>query len=402
MERVPPESVGLSSERLRRLDAALQRSVDRGDVAGVVTLLLRRGRVVHSVCCGQMDLATRSPMREDALFRIFSMTKPITSLAVLMLYEEGHFHLGTPIAQFIPAFGDVRVLAGQTDEGPVLEKLARPITIHDLLTHTSGLGYGLLPSDPVETLYHQERMLRMDEPLADKVQRLTALPLHHQPGLRYTYSMATDVLGRLVEIVSGMPLDAFLKQRLFEPLGMVDTDFYVLPEKRARLATLYTSVPDVGLADVAALPGDPDQFPFGAWTDKAAKPRFLSGGGGLVSTAADYLRFALLLRNGGELDGVRCVSRKTIELMTSNVLRADQLFAPGFGYGLGVAVMLDPARAQMLGSPGAFGGGGAANTDFWLDPREDLIGVLMTQYIAVAPCSLSLDFKVLAAQAIVD
>lgn len=199
-----------------------------------------------------------------------------------------------------------------------------------------------------------------------------------------------------------MPLDAFFKKRIFEPLGMAETDFYVPADKLARLATLYTPAENGALVDIATLNGDPTQLPFGAWTDKAQKPAFLSGGGGLVSTAADYLRFATLLRNKGELDGVRLVSRKTIELMTMPHLLEDRFFVPGFGLGLGLAVMTDPVRAQMLGSAGAFGGGGAANTEFWVDPAEDMIGLFMTQHIAYTPCPAPLDFKALAMQAITD
>jgi CubicO group peptidase (beta-lactamase class C family) len=416
LEIVPPESVGLSAARLQRLDAGMQRYVDRGQVAGLVTLLARRGRVAHLGVYGQMDLAAARPMRADAIFRLFSMTKPITSLAVLMLYEEGHFHLQYPISLFIPVFNDLKVLQNQLDAHSERVALARPITIHDLLTHTSGLGYGLDALTPVDTLFLQAKMLRMDESLAEKMTRLAQFPLHHQPGLRYTYSIATDVLGRLVEIVSGMPLDAFCQQRLFEPLGMADTGFYVPAEKRERLAVMYTPAPngalpsppgrgqvrgalvDMSTFDSALLP----HFMAGAWINKEEKPQFLSGGGGLVSTAADYLRFVMLLRNQGELDGVRLVSRKTIELMTSPHLRQEQFFVNGCSYGLGLTVLTDPARAQMLGSAGAYGGGGAASTDFWVDPQEDLLGILMVQYASYTPLALGMDFKVLAAQAIMD
>jgi len=403
VEIVPPESVGLSSARLQRLDAGMQRYVDRGQVAGLVTVLARHGRVAHLGVYGQMDLAAARPMRADTIFRLFSMTKPITSLAVLMLYEEGHFHLQYPVSLFIPVFNDLKVLQNQLDAHSERVALQRPITIHDLLTHTSGLGYGLDALTPVDTLFLQAKMLRMDESLAEKMTRLAQFPLHHQPGLRYTYSIATDVLGRLVEIVSGMPLDAFFQQRIFEPLGMADTGFYVPAEKRERLAVMYTPAPngvlvDMSTFDSAVLP----HFMAGAWINKEEKPQFLSGGGGLVSTAADYLRFVMLLRNQGELAGVRLVSRKTIELMTSPHLRQEQFFINGCSYGLGLTILTDPARAQMLGSAGAYGGGGAASTDFWVDPQEDLLGILMVQYASYTPIALGMDFKVLAAQAIMD
>jgi CubicO group peptidase (beta-lactamase class C family) len=298
---------------------------------------------------------------------------------------------------FFPVFKELKVQVGDKLAG-----LDRPITIHDLLTHTSGLGYGLDASTPVNAAFQKAAMLRSDEGMPEKMNRLGQFPLQHQPGKQYSYSIATDVLGHLVEILSGMTLDVFFEKNIFEPLGMTDTNFYVPSEKLPRLATLYTHTENGVLVDVVSLNGDPLQLPFGAWTDKSYKPPFLSGGGGLVSSAADYLRFAMLLHHNGELDGVRLVSRKTIELLTRPHLLEDRFTVPGFGLGLGVTVMTDPARAQMLGSPGAFGGGGAANTEFWIDPVEDMIGLLMTQYIAYTPCPVPLDFKALAMQAIVD
>jgi CubicO group peptidase (beta-lactamase class C family) len=402
METIAPESVGLSSARLERLSARMQGYIDRGELAGLITVLLRRGKVAHFGIHGMMDIAAGKPMQADAIFRIFSMTKPLTCLAILMLYEEGAFHLQYPVAMFLPAFNDLKVLVGQGDEGLELAPLEHPITIHDLLTHTSGLGYGLDASTPVNAMYQQAKLLRPDESMADKIGRIAALPLHHQPGKHYTYSIGTDVLGRLIEVVSGMPLDEFFKRRIFEPLGMVDTDFFVPPEKLSRLATLYTPSPAGGLMDAALVPGDPLQFPFGLWTDKSAKPAFLSGGGGLVSTLSDYLRFGSMLANLGELDGVRLVSRKTVELMTAPALRPDQFFLNGASAGLGVTVMTNPAQAQMLGSVGAYEAGGAAHTNFWVDPQEEMLGLLMVQYIHTTSSMVGLDFKVLAEQAIAD
>lgn len=400
--KASPQDNGLCPLRLARLDATLQRSVDAGTIAGYQYVLARKGRVVHQGCVGQLDLATRRPMRDDAIFRVFSMTKPITSLAMLMLYEEGRFQLDWPVSRFMPELGPlkVRVVDNGTEH---LEALARPITIHDLLTHTSGLGYGLSPSDPLETRWHEADLLRMDEDLADKIPRIAGLPLHHQPGKRYTYSIASDILGRLVEMASGMPLDEFFRTRIFEPLGMVDTGFYVPPEKMDRLATLYTPGPGGQLVNVAslsptALPG----FLKGIWVDKSSKPRFLSGGGGLVSTVGDYLRFALLLRGGGILEGSRLLGRKTVELMTTACLDEGQFPLQGCSFGLGVMVVRDPARMAMPGSAGTFAGAGAANTEFWVDPHEDYVGVLMTQLISQIPISLGPDFRVGAAQALVD
>jgi CubicO group peptidase (beta-lactamase class C family) len=246
-------------------------------------------------------------------------------------------------------------------------------------------------------------MLRMDESLAEKMSRLPQFPLHHQPGLRYTYSIGIDVLGRLVEIVSGIPLDQFFKQRIFDPLGMADTDFYVPPEKADRLATLYTPGPDGKLVDMRVMDnGNLPHFISGAWIDKEQQPKFLSGGGGLVSTTADYLRFGRMMRGQGELDGVRLVSRKTIELMTTPHLRPDQFFLTGASFGLGFAIMTSPAQAQMLGSVGAYEAGGAAHTNLWYDPHEDLMGLLMVQYVSYTPSMVGMDFKSLAEAAIED
>jgi CubicO group peptidase (beta-lactamase class C family) len=403
METVAPESVGLSSARLQRLDRAMQGYVDRGQLAGMITLLMRCGEVAHVGIHGQMDLAAGKPMREDAIFRIFSMTKPITSLAVLMLYEEGAFHLQYPISMFIPEFSNLKVLTNQMDPNSEQVPLERPITIHDLLTHTSGLGYGVDSMLPLDMQLMQAQILRSDESLAEKMVRLAQYPLHHQPGLRYTYSIGTDVLGRLVEIVSGMPLNEYFKKRIFEPLGMVDTDFYVPSEKLDRLANLYTPGSDGKLVDIRFLdPAGVPHFMTGVWVTKDYMPQFLSGGAGLVSTTADYLRFGMMMRNQGELDGARLVSRKTVELMISPHLRPDQFFVNGASFGLGFTMMTSPAQAQMLGSVGAYEAGGAAHTNFWFDPQEDLLGVLMVQYVSYTPSMVGMDFKVLAEQAIMD
>ena len=411
MQTINPEHVGFSPRRLHRLDAVMRRYVDEGKLAGVITLLARRGEVAHCECFGRADIEDQTPMQLDALFRIFSMTKPITSVALLMLYEEGHFQLSDPVSRFIPEFKETQVLAEVKEDEWRTTDLEREITIHDLFTHTAGLAYGLDRASPVDVRYQDEGVLRMDEPLSDKIKRIAALPLAHQPGQAWKYSVATDVLGYLVEIIAGAPFDAFLKERIFAPLGMTDTDFYVPADKQRRLTTVYE--PDPGdkskeNASIRALGAmdapKEEREATEAWINKQRKPAFLSGGGGLISTIGDYLRFALMLRNQGSLEGERLLGRQTVELMTQNHLppHIHTWDDPAWGFGLGVGVLLDPARAKILGSAGAYGWGGAASTDYWHDPQEDLIGILMTQFMPSGHYPIAQEFKVLAQQAIVD
>ena len=418
MQTINPEQAGLSPARLRRLDAVMQRYVDEGKLAGVITLLARHGETAHCECFGQADIADQTPMQIDALFRIFSMTKPITSVALLMLYEEGRFQLTDPVSRFIPEFKETQVIVEAKKVGWITTDVERAITIHDLFTHTAGLAYGLDRASPVDARYQDEGVLRMDEPLSDKVKRIAALPLAQQPGQAWKYSVATDVLGYLVEIIAGVPFDAFLKERIFAPLGMTDTDFYVPADKQARLTTVYEPVPDDKDKDrdrdngsngriralTATDASEEEREATEAWINKRRKPAFLSGGGGLISTIGDYLRFALMLRNQGRLEGERLLGRKTVALMTQNHL-APQIHPwadPAWGFGLGVGVLLDPARAKILGSAGAYGWGGAASTDYWYDPQEDLIGILMTQFMPNGHYPIAQEFKVLAQQALVD
>jgi CubicO group peptidase (beta-lactamase class C family) len=371
---VPAEQVGMSSTRLERVAKAMQGLVERGEAAGVVSLIARHGQIVHFESSGVLDLETMRQMPRDAVFRIASMTKPITAAGVMVLFEEGHFLLDDPIAWFIPEFAATRVY--------VSAELERPITIRHLLTHTSGLTYptSINPPSPVSELYDRELIFRWDELLVDKIQRLAALPLEHQPGAAWTYSMSIDVLGRLIEVVSGQSLDDFLRDRLFTPLHMPDTDFSVAPVNADRVATVYT-LSAGGLEPVTA-----------NFLEKPTqRPQFLMGGGGLASTAADYARFACMLVGGGELDGVRVLGRKTVELMMSCQMRLDQIpFAPpdwghrlGYGMALGGRTLVDVAAAGLPGSAGSFTWQGAFSTDFWADPREGLVGVVMLQR---APC----------------
>jgi CubicO group peptidase (beta-lactamase class C family) len=398
MDIVTPEKVKLSSSRLGRIRPVVERLVNAGKFAGVATLIARHGEVAHMECVGVMDRETGQPIQGDTLFRIHSMTKPITSLALLMLYEEGRVRLNDPVSRFIPAFKALKVYRYSLPFGMELGCTQREITVHDLLTHTAGLTYGYADSSPVDGLYRQVDISRSDRSLKAFVDALVHLPLAYQPGTAWRYSVATDVVGHLVELIAGMSLDQFFAEHIFQPLGMVDTGFVVPLEKVDRLSTEYALKADGELEIV-------DRPPTSVYT----KPRqFLSGGGGLVSTLADYLRFAQMLLNMGELDGTRLVSRKTIELMTTNHLPPQLLpygvstQKNGQGFGLGVSVVMDVAQYGNLGSAGMYGWDGAANTRFWVDPAEQLIGILMTQSMPVFHSQLLDDFQVLAYQAIAD
>jgi CubicO group peptidase (beta-lactamase class C family) len=368
---VPAQQVGMSSERLERVGRVMRGLVERGEVAGIVSLIARQGQIVHFESSGLLDLETRRPMRRDAVFRIASMTKPITAAGVMLLFEEGHFILDDPIASFIPEFGDTRVY----ESAP----LEQPITIRHLLTHTSGLCYPVPINAPsaVGLLYEREQIFRWDEPLADKIQRLARLPLVHQPGAAWTYGMSIDVLGRLIEVVSGQALDDFLRERLFTPLNMPDTDFAVDAGSADRIAAVYTVSNNGGLERATEV----------FLEEPTHRPQFLMGGGGLVSTAADYARFAGMLASGGALDGVRVLGRKTVQLMMSSQMRSDQIpFVPpdwghreGYGMALGGRTVVDVAASGLPGSAGSFTWQGAYSTDFWADPHEGIVGVVMLQ-----------------------
>jgi len=397
MHTVAPESVGMSSERLGRIRPFVQRNIDEGKFAGILTLIARHGQVAHFDSAGMMDQEAGKPMQEDTLFRIYSMTKPVTSLALMMLYEEGHVRLSDPVSRFIPAFKDLKVYSRPLSAGMELTNTQREITVRDLFTHTSGLSYGFNEDSPVDALYRKIELLRADRKSSKAfIDDLVTLPLVHQPGTVWRYSVATDVIGYLVEVISGKSLGQFFQERIFQPLGMVDSGFAVPPEKISRLSTVYTPHPEGGLA--------PIDTP--ANTHFTNAERVPSGGGGLVSTISDYLRFAQMMLNGGELDGARLVSRKTIELMTMNHLPAHLLpFGAGnmgYGFGLGVSVVMDLAQYGSIGSIGSYEWGGAANTLFWVDPKEKLIGILMTQFMPAWQFPLADDFRVLTYQAIAD
>ena len=400
---IRPEDVGLSSERLERVDRWMERLVEERKLAGVLTMVARRGHTVWLRTRGMADLARGRPMAPDSIFRIYSMTKPLTSVAIMMLYEEGRFQLDDPITRFLPCFQNMRVHSGGGgSESSVPAE--RDITFRDLLTHTSGLTYGFMESTPVDAMYRDQGVdfQTSEQSLGEVVERAAALPLLAQPGAEWNYSIGTDVLGHLVAVISGRPFEDFLRERVIAPLGMEDTDFHVAPEKLTRFAANYARGEGGGLK----LIDDPQE-------SRYRMPRRLcSGGGGLVSTASDYMRFCRFMLNKGELDGVRLLGRKTVELMTMNHLQGDMAdmgqprFSEspyaGIGFGLGFSIMLDPAKAQILGTTGEYAWGCAASTAFWIDPAEDMAVILLTQLMPSSTYPIRRELRVLAYQAIVD
>ncbi len=397
-----PEEVGMSSERLARIRVAMQRYIDRKEVPGVVTLVARRGKVVHFDALGFRNAEARDAMTTDTIFRIASMTKPIASVALMMLYEEGYFLMTDPISKWLPEFADMKVAAAAPPAERVgapykLVPAARPITIKHVLTHTAGLPNtyrGFTVADYAKAT----AKAKPDETTADRVKRIARLPLNFHPGDAWEYGPGTDVVGVLVEKISGLSLDEFLRKRVFEPLGMKDTHFYLPQSKVNRLAALYQ--PDAAANNQIKLTEAPTVE--SRWVKE---PHTLfSGGGGLVSTAADYVRFHQMMLNSGELDGVRLLGRKTVELMTANHIGDLQVWltGPGYGFGLGYSVIKDVGQAAVTSSVGTYGWGGAFCTYFWVDPIEEMVGVVMTQVSPYTHLNIRQEFQVLANQAIVD
>ncbi len=386
-----PESVGLSRERLARIDAVTREHIEAGMVPGAVILIARGGQVAHHVALGFRDRAASQAMTPDALFRIYSMTKPITSVAVMMLVEEGKLQVSDPVGKYLPDLAKMKVAVEKTDaSGAKTVELVEPrrqMTVQDLLRHTSGLTYGGRNDGPVGRLYRDARVGSRDDSVAEMVTKLGAIPLVHAPGTRFEYSVSTDVLGRLVEVVSGKRLGDFFEERIFRPLGMRDSFFQVPADKVGRLAQPWQR------------PGGPPMTPR---FDPTAPARFQSGGGGLVSTATDYLAFATMLLNGGELGGARILGRKTVEFMTSDHLGTIPVETPGLGFGLGFQVRRDAGIAGIAGSVGEYGWAGNAGTLFWVDPREKLIAIYMVQVSDFDRVALRNQFRTLVESTIVD
>jgi CubicO group peptidase (beta-lactamase class C family) len=401
-----PEDVGLSSERLERIANTVQRTIDDGRIAGAVTLVARHGKIAYFKAFGMADRDAKKPMRADSIFRICSMTKPLTSVAVMMLYEEGRFMLNEPVSDFIPEFKDMKVLdppypQDKTSPPGALVDAKRPITIRHLLTHTSGLTYG---GDRLGKKYREAGigtgLLQKEGTIGDGVKKLASLPLLFQPGDAWEYSLSDDVLGYLVEVVSGMPLDKFFQERIFKPLRMTDTCFFLPDEKLSRLATAYAYYPEKGLQPILEKQVVKEgESAYSADYPYRGPRTYFSGGGGLCATAEDYYRFCQMMLNRGEFNGVRLLSRKSVELITQNHVQGK---LEDMGYGLGFGVNNEARHLTELGSIGSFYWGGFYYTAFVIDPKEDMIVIFMGQLHPTG--GLNLDQKAirLAYQAIED
>ena len=369
-----PEEVGLSAEGLARVDAALAAEVAEGKLAGVVTLVARHGKVVHRSVMGLKDIASKEPLAHDTIFRIYSMTKPVTAAAMMILHDRGLWSPDDPLAKHLPEFAGVKVIGGAAPE--------HPPTIREVMTHTAGLAYGFDPNEPTDAAYLAAKVWQAEN-LADMMRRLATAPLAYQPGSRWRYSIGMDVQGALIEKLTGRSLPDFMREEMFAPLGMVDTDFYVPAEKMPRLATLYRYSKSKGLSVM-------DQPLLGR--DAARIPKIPSGGGGLYSTATDYSRFAQMLLNRGEMDGVRILTPEAVALMTANHISPEvqgggfgvglQQIRPGYGMAFNGAVFNDPPAAGSKVGVGTYQWDGAAGTWFWIDPTNDLLYVGLIQRMA--------------------
>ncbi len=371
-----PESLGFSSERLAKLDATMKSLVDKGAVPGVVIYVARHGKVAHQSIYGKADLASGASLKADTLYRMYSQTKPVTGVAMMILFEEGRWKLDEPVTKYVPEFKNLKVYKGIDAKGqPILEPVARSPTMREIMTHTAGFAYGLTTDNPVDKAY-RDSGLQGSETLHEVMVGASKLPLASQPGEAWRYSIAVDIQGYIVEKLSGQSLPDFMESRIFKPLGMKDTAFWTPEAKRGRQASLYmydrekrTVVPAEGFMVL----------------DISKPPTAANGGGGLVSTLADYARFAQMLGNGGELDGVRILSPSTVRLMATNHLTDAQLakqpLGPGVGFGLDFGVVMDPTAAGTPAGTGSFSWGGAAGTWFWVDPENDVVVLGMIQVI---------------------
>ena len=409
-----PESAGMSKAALDRVEDHLKRRyVDAGRFPGTQLVVYRRGKVVHSAVQGFADLERKVPVKDDTIFRIYSMTKPITSVPFMMLFEEGRVALDEPVVKYIPEWKNLGVFVAGTAPNFLTRPLSRPMLIVDLLRHTSGLTYGFQQRSNVDAAYREAKIGEVEKAgtLQTMIEGLAKIPLEFSPGDAWNYSVATDVIGYLIGKISGQPFEQFVKERILKPLGMNDTDFHVPAEKAHRLAACYsaqggTAFHATDRKDGLTLQDDPATSSF------LSPPSFISGGGGMVSTAADYLIFCRALLNGGQLGDVRLIGPKTLALMTSNHLpggldlpgMSRSLFSEatynGIGFGLGFAVTMDPAKTLIPGSSGEYNWGGAATTSFWIDPAEELITIFMTQVLPSSAYPLRRELRTMVYAAI--
>ena len=397
MELASPDALGFSPDRLLRINNLMNRYVGSGKLAGIDICIVRSGQLAYRETFGYQNLETKTPLAQDSIFRIYSMTKPIASVALMMLYEESLFNLTDPVSQFIPAFGDAKVWAADG----VLETPARPMTVQDLLRHTAGLSYGGYDesASPVDKLYDEADLFNPKITIKEFTERITSLPLIFHPGEKWHYSVATDIIGYLVEILSDKPLGEFMQEKIFGPLGMDDTAFEIAPSKLDRFCTLYGKTPGSNLG-ILDLPGSSKYLP---------PVTLISGGSGLVSTTSDYRQFAQFILNKGELDGVRLLGPRTVEMMTCNHLPValmpiafegdDPML--GMGFGLGFGVMVDAAHSGVMGSVGDHSWGGYAETFFWIDPLEDMFAILMTQYLPSQTYPIRKEFRTSVYQSLI-
>lgn len=404
MDIMDPSALGLSESRLARINDWMASYVDAGKLPCMQVLVARNGKVAYFDMVGSRDVERNLDVEADTLFRIYSMTKPITSAAIMTFYEEGRFHLDEPVSRFIPAFAELNVFAGGTADSYETVPAERPITFRDLLTHTSGLTYDFIDETVVGELYRKNRLFHVSgkQTMPEFIERLATVPLLAHPGSEWNYSVSTDVLGYLVELLGDRPFADVLQTRIFDRLGMEDTAFYVPDAKRDRFAACYTVAEGGGLK----LTDDPTSSRF------LGEPIFASGGGGLVSTAEDYFRFCQMLLNKGEFGGERVLGRKTVEYMMANHLGGDmasmgqprfsETSYEGIGFGLGGSVVVDAPMTQTLQSEGTFAWGGMASTGFWIDPEEDIVAVLMTQLTPSSTYPIRNELRVLVNQALVD
>ncbi|MEU0076058.1 serine hydrolase domain-containing protein [Streptomyces sp. NPDC006332] len=404
-QEVDPREVGLDAKALDRLDQHVAHHVDEGRLPGFLVAVARGGRVAHLTTHGHRDIAAGLPVEPDTLWRIYSMTKPVTSVAALLLVEEGRLSLDDPVERYLPAFAEPRVYVSGSGADLVTRPAAGPIRVRHLMTHTAGLTFAFYHTHPVDALYREAGLASSVIPgstLAETVDVYASLPLQYEPGTQWNYSVASNVLGRIIEVVSGQPLDTFFAERVLGPLGMTDAGFHVTPEQVGRLAELYGDADGGGIEPIPGLP-------------LHGRPRFLSGSGGLAASAHDVHRFMELLRRRGELDGVRLLAPETVDLMTSNHLPGgDDLRAvgskpahdepgnDGVGFGLGVSVVIDPSRTLAPAGPGTFGWSGVATTTFWVDPSRDLTVQFMTQLRPKKSLALFPDLKRLVHEAVTD